>query len=325
MTDIAHACGVAASTVSRALSNPNRVRPETYEQIVQKAYELGYESASIPTQPRQRLARGTIALMLPNLSNPFNLDLIRGCQIQAQAAGFLQILVTSEESQQVETDWLRELSHTVDGIIVSSPRCSDEVLRHANSRVPLVVLNREIPGLSGVVIDTSVGMAQALEYLASLGHERVAYVRGPANSWSDMSRFETLSNAAGRLSVDIVPVGAYRPTLAAGAAAADAVALTDVTAAIFFNDTLAIGALGRFRQRGIRIPEEMSIIGCDDAFGAALAGPPLTTVTAAPEQTGRAITDMLLNHFTSHDVPRRIDRLGTYLTVRESTGPANRG
>ncbi|MFI5061143.1 MAG: substrate-binding domain-containing protein, partial [Actinomycetales bacterium] len=100
--------------------------------------------------------------------------------------------------------------------------------------------------------------------------------------------------------------------------------LTGVTASIFFNDTLAIGALGRFQQRGIRVPDELSVMGCDDIFGSSFTSPPLTTISASGEQAGRAITDMLLSRFTSKDRSHRLDRLPTHLTVRESTGPAAR-
>jgi Transcriptional regulators len=304
------------------MSNPNRVSPEMYERIVRKARELGYESAILP-ETHQRIARGTIALVLPNLTNPFNLDIIRGSQMQAQAAGFMQLIVTSDESEQVEADWLAELAVSVDGIVVSSPRSADAILQQAGERVPLVVLNREVPWLSGVLIDTPSGLAQSLDYLASLGHRRVAYVRGPATSWTDQARYRALRQAAARLEVELVPVGAFRPTLEAGAAAADAVALTKVTAAIFFNDTLAIGALGRVDRQGIRVPEDLSIVGCDDIFGSSFTNPPLTTITASGEQAGRAVTDMLLSSFTSKNTSHRLDRLATHLTVRESTGPAS--
>lgn len=321
LTEIANACGIAPSTVSRAMSNPNRVSPEMYERIVRKARELGYETAALP-EGRTRVTRGTIALLLPNLSNPFNFDLIRGSQLQAQAAGFMQLLVTSDESEQVEADWLTELAQSVDGIVVASPRSKDELLNQVGERVPLVVLNREVPWLSGVLIDTPSGMAQALDYLVSLGHRRIAYVRGPATSWSDQARYRALRSAASNHEVELKAVGAFHPTLSAGAAAADAVALAGVTAAIFFNDTLAIGALGRFEHRGIRVPEQMSVVGCDDIFGASFTSPPLTTVTASGEQAGRIITDMLLSNFTTRDRSHRLDRLPVHLTVRESTGPA---
>jgi DNA-binding LacI/PurR family transcriptional regulator len=292
-----------------------------YERIVRKARELGYESATLP-ESRSRISRGTIALLVPNLTNPFNLDLIRGCQVQAQAAGFMQLLVTSDESEQVEADWLVELSQSVDGIVIASPRSKDELLNQVGERIPVVVVNREVPWLSGVLIDTPSGLAQGLDYLVSLGHARIAYVRGPATSWTDEARYRALRAAAARYEVELVPVGAFRPTLSAGAAAADAVTLTRATAAIFFNDTLAIGALGRFQHRGIRVPQDISVIGCDDIFGSAFTSPPLTTVTASGEQAGRAATDMLLSIFTTRDRSHRVDHLPTHLTVRESTGPA---
>lgn len=321
LTEIARACGVAPSTVSRALSNPNRVSPQMYERVARKARELGYGSATLPEQ-RRRLARGTIALLLPNLTNPFLLDLLRGSQAQAQAAGFLPLIAASEESEQVEADLLEEFAHTVDGVVVASPRADDAVLAQMAERVPLVVLNREIPWVSGVLIDAASGMAQAFDYLVSLGHGRIAYVRGPAASWADNTRYRALEAAAQRHAATLVPVGAFRPTLAAGAAAADAVALADVTAAIFFNDTLAIGALGRFQQRGIVVPRDMSVVGCDDIFGASFTSPPLTTVTTSGEQAGRAVTDLLLSGFMAKSRVHRVDSLSTHLTVRESTASA---
>ncbi|GMA27214.1 LacI family DNA-binding transcriptional regulator [Arenivirga flava] len=321
LTEIAAACGVAPSTVSRALSNPNRVSPQMYERVARKARELGYGSAAMAEQ-RRRVARGTIALLLPNLTNPFLLDFIRGSQAQAQAAGFLPLLAASEESEQVEADLLDELAHSVDGIVVVSPRSDDALLAQIAERVPLVVLNRDVPWISGVLIDTAAGVAQAFEYLVSLGHERIAYVRGPATSWTDKARFAALEAVAERNAAELVAVGAFRPTLAAGAAAADAVALARVSAAIFFNDTLAIGALGRFQQRGITVPRDMSVVGCDDVFGASFTSPPLTTVTASGEQAGRAVTDLLLSGFMAKGRPHRLDSLATHLTVRESTAPA---
>ncbi|MFD0995667.1 DNA-binding LacI/PurR family transcriptional regulator [Pseudoclavibacter chungangensis] len=319
LTDIADACGVAPSTVSRALSNPNRVSPQMYERVVRKARELGYASAMIPAS-RTRTTRGTIALVVPNLTNPFNLDLIRGCQARAQAGGFLLLLVTSDDSEEVEGELLSELSDAVDGIVVASPRAPDAVLERVADRVPLVALNREAGALSGVVIDTPVGLVSALDYLVSLGHTHIAYVRGPGSSWLDRVRFGALKEAADRAAVCLLPVGAFRPTLAAGAAAADAVALADVTAAIFFNDALAIGALMRFAARGVAVPDDLSVIGCDDIFGASFTSPPLTTVSASGEQAGRATMDLLLGRFTTKDRSRRMDHLPSQLTVRESTG-----
>ncbi|GGO65597.1 LacI family transcriptional regulator [Microbacterium nanhaiense] len=320
LTEIAEACGIAPSTVSRAFSNPNRVSPAMYQRITSKAQEMGYSSALLPARD-DRLARGTIALILPNLTNPFNLDVIRGAQAQIRAASYLHLVVSTEESLAMEEQWLREMARTVDGIVVSSPRVDDDTLRSVSQTVPTVVINREAPGLSGVVIDTPEGLAQSLHYLHSLGHRRVAYVHGPHGSWTDRARFDALSEAASAHDVELIPVGRYQPTLANGAAAADAVALTHATACVFFNDVLAIGALDRFRQLGISVPQDLSVVGCDDIFGTSFSSPPLTTVTSPGETAARAAVDMLIGRFSTRDRTDRIDHISAHLTVRASTAP----
>lgn len=320
LTEIAEACGVVPSTVSRAFSNPNRVSPEMYERITSKAREMGYTSALLPAADN-RLARGTIALVLPNLTNPFNLDVTRGAQAQIRAASYLHLLVSTDESLTMEEQWLRELARTVDGIVISSPRVDDDVLRSVAQIAPTVMINREAPGLSGVVIDTPAGLGQAVQYLNSLGHERIAYVRGPHGSWTDRARHEAIAAASLESGVDLVAVGRYQPTLPNGAAAADAVVLTKATACIFFNDVLAIGALDRFRQLGVSVPEDISVVGCDDIFGASFSHPPLTTVSSPGESAGRAAVDLLIGRFSTRDRSDRIDHISAHLTVRASTGP----
>lgn len=323
LTEIAEALGVAPSTVSRALSNPSRVSPAMYERITSKAQAMGYTSAMLPSRD-DRLARGTIALVLPNLTNPFNLDVMRGAQAQIRAASYLHLVVSTEESLPMEEQWLLELARTVDGIVVSSPRVDDEALRAVSQMAPTVLINREAPGLSGVVIDTPEGLAQSLNYLHSLGHTRIAYVRGPHGSWTDSARFEAITAAAAEQGVDLVPVGRYQVTLANGAAAADAVALTKATACIFFNDVLAIGALNRFHQLGVSIPDDLSVVGCDDIFGASFSHPPLTTVASPGESAGRAAVDLLIGRFSTRDRSERVDHISAHLTVRSSTGPLRR-
>ncbi|MDN3312096.1 LacI family DNA-binding transcriptional regulator [Microbacterium oryzae] len=320
LTDIARACGVAPSTVSRALSNPGRVSAAMYELISTKAVEMGYASATLPQGPERR-ARGTIALVVPNLVNPFVHDLIRGSQAQAQAAGFLFLLVNTEESAHVELNWLKELSKTVDGVVLASPRGSETTLRSIGDATPLTIINREVPGISSVVIDTPSSSVEALHYLASLGHRRIAYVRGPQSSWTDHARITALEAAVKEMEVELLPIGAFHPSLSAGAAAADAVALSGATGALFFNDTLAIGAMMRFRQRGVDVPEKISVVGCDDIAAAETSSPPLTTVTASGERAGRAATELLIGQFTARTPRPRTERLAAHLTVRDSTGP----
>lgn len=321
LTDIARACNLAPSTVSRALSNPGRVNSQTYDRIVRTARELGYH-ADFDDNSSSRFIRGTIALLVTSLTNPFTLDLIRGCHAQAQSAGYFFLLVSSEESVQLELDWVRELRQTVVGMILASPRSDSEDLRLGNSSTPMVLTNREVSWVSSVMMDTPAGMRQALRYLVSLGHERIAYVRGPADSWIDQARYEALEEESRLAGVSLESVGAYSPSVAAGAAAADAVVLTDATSVVFFNDLLALGALHRFAEIGVSVPEEISIIGCDGFFGDELVAPRLTTVAAFGEQLGRSAAELLISHMSNPEKPHQSLKLPSQLIVRESTAPA---
>ncbi|WP_116953555.1 LacI family DNA-binding transcriptional regulator [Jiangella endophytica] len=320
IADVARTVGVATSTVSRALNQPGRISDELRDRIVAAAATLGYH----PNPQARSLTSGrtqSIALLVPDITNPFFFGLIRGAQAQARARGHRHVLVDTEESAEVEALTLAELPASVDGIVLAAARLTDAELTAAAGRVPLVLVNREVPGLRSVVMDTAAGALQALDHLVSLGHRSVAYVAGPATSWSSRKRWRALQRTARRLGVDCVRIGPFPPTMAAGAAAADAVVHHRVTGALFFNDLLAIGALRRFAERGIRVPDDLSVVGCDDIFGADFCRPPLTTLTTPVEQTGRVAVDMLLSTPTVGEPVRAGQTLPTHLTIRESTGP----
>jgi LacI family transcriptional regulator len=267
-----------------------------------------------------------MALLVPDVTNPYFFDLIRGTQAQARARGYRQLLADTEESAEVEAGHLAELPSSVDGIVLAASRLSDSELARAAERVPIVLINREVPGLPCVVMDTPMGIVQALDHLVSLGHRSVAYLAGPASSWSSRRRWRALQQAARRLGMASHRIGPFSPTVQAGAAAADAAVHHRVTACVFFNDLLAIGALRRFAERGIGVPEEMSVVGCDDIFGADFCHPALTTLTAPIEQAGRVATDMLLTRIQDQGADlapsRQRETLPPHLTIRSSTGPA---
>lgn len=130
--------------------------------------------------------------------------------------------------------------------------------------------------------------------------------------------------SARRLGVQAGRTAAVAPKITSGAAAADALLNSGATAAIAFNDLLAIGMLVRLRERNVSVPGEVSIVGCDDTFGADFCNPPLTTLTGPIEEAGRVAVSMLLSRLSplSPQAPRRSVLLPTHLTVRDSTGRA---
>ena len=323
INDIAEATGYAPSTVSRALSRPGRVNAATRARIEEVARSLDY----VPNTQARALTSGrteTIAVLVSDVTNPFYFGLIRGTQQQLKAAGYAHLLIDSENSGDLERQMLIRMRQSIDGAILAASRLSDRALAQLASELPLVAINRTVRGVQNVVIDSPSGIAQAAEHLISLGHREIAYAGGPSNSWANEARWRALSAAASRHGLPVRRLGPFHASRMSGSSAADALLNTGVTACIAFNDLLAIGMLGRLRERGVGVPSQISIVGCDDIFGADFCHPTLTTLTAPIEQAGRVAVSMLLSRLQSlpPGVPSGRVLLPTHLTVRESTGPA---
>jgi DNA-binding LacI/PurR family transcriptional regulator len=313
---VAERAGVATSTVSRALSNPHRVSAGTRRRVEEVARELGYV-APHPTRTR------AVALLVADIRNPFYFDVIRGTQRQLRAADYTQVLLDTEESAELESDLIERLRPAIDGVILSASRLSDRAIAVLARTLPLVVLNRHVPGVPTVVMDTGSGMAQALEHLVSLGHRDIVYLAGPERSWANAARWRALTDAAAQYGITPRKLGPFAPVRESGTAAADALVNSGATAAIAFNDLLAIGMLERLAERGIHVPEQLSIVGCDDIFGADFCSPSLTTVATPIEQAGRAAVTLLLGALESRAGSGRDGvLLPTHLVVRNSTGTA---
>jgi len=282
------------------------------------ATELGYS----PNPQARSLTSGrtqSLALLIPGATNPYFFDLIRGTQAEAKTRGYRHMLVDTEASAENEATALAELSRVVDGVVLTGSRLSDSRLLDVSQRIPLVVVNREIEGVQSVVVDTSAAVTQALNYLVSLGHTRTVFLAGPTGSWSSERRWEALERAAADLAVECVRIGPFTD-MQSGPAAADAALHHGATACLFFNDMLAIGALKRFAERGVAVPKDISVVGCDDIFGADFCHPPLTTLTAPIDQVARIATDMLLPRLLGLAQGRQREKVSAHLTVRQSTG-----
>ncbi|MCI9889517.1 LacI family DNA-binding transcriptional regulator [Micrococcales bacterium 31B] len=322
LQDIAHRTGYATSTVSRALSNPGRVNRHTREIILAAAKELDYT----PNHQARALTSGrshAIAVLVSDITNPFYFDIIRGTQQQLKAVNYMQLLVNTEESGETEALTINSLRHSADGAILTASRLTDQQLVALAQRMPVVTINRLAPGIPSVVIDTPAGTDQALDHLVSLGHRHIMYISGPDSSWSNERRWQRLTRSAEKHGVSLERSRNYSPHAHSGAAAADAVLNSNATACIAFNDLIAIGMLERFRERGVSVPGDISVVGCDDIFGANFCNPPLTTITAPIEKAGRVAVSIMMAGINPHSLtPSRSVALQTHLTIRASTGPA---
>lgn len=169
--DVAKVAGVSPSTVSRAFSRPGRVSARTAQHVRQIAADLGYRSEEIfppPAPTRTQL----IGMAVSDITNPFYFPIIRGGERAAAEAGFTLVLTDADECEQTERESLKRALPVVDGIVIARTRLSDTDLRSIGRNVPVVVLNRPVPGLNSVIPDTDRAVRRAVEHLASLGHRK---------------------------------------------------------------------------------------------------------------------------------------------------------
>jgi len=313
--DIATATGVAVSTVSRVFTDPDRVSPATVTTVLEAAQRLGYRRSATRDHSK------TAIVMLQGITNPYLAAVATGIERQLRTAGCAMTLSLTEESADLEHAQLRGHVTRGDGFIVAARHLCDDELRAFAAATPLVLFNREIEGISSVVVDTDAGTHQIIEHLAALGHERIVYASGPQYSWSEHQRWSGLVAAAEASDIQLTRVGPYLPSLAQGTVAAEAALAHSPTAVIAFNDEIAIGLMNRLRMRGVDVPGDISVIGFDDSFGADFCQPPLTTVGGAADHAGRLAADTLLALIAGGDAGTQ-HRVEASLVLRQSTAHA---
>lgn len=322
--DVARVAGVAPSTVSRTFARPGRVNAETAARVRAVAEELGYRANPIAralTTSRTQI----LALMVSDVANPFYAELIRGAQNAASEEGYLILLADAQESPGVERSTLERLIPVVEGIVIGSSRMSDSGLRTIAKQIPLVVLNRELTDVPSVVTDNVAGMRAAVGHLHDLGHTSITYVAGPEASWADGARWRALRDAALELGVHTHRIGPFPPTFEGGLSCGDALLAHLPTAAVCYNDLVAIGVVATLRRAGIRVPYDVSVVGFDDILTSRLVSPPLTTVASPMRYMGAtAVRNLLALTRGAHATSGRAFVMPVKLRVRGSTGQRRR-
>jgi LacI family transcriptional regulator, repressor for deo operon, udp, cdd, tsx, nupC, and nupG len=322
--DVARAAGVAPSTVSRAFSRPGRVNATTAERIRQVADELGYRTNPL-ARALSTAHTGMIAVMVSDVANPFYAEVIRGAQTAAAEAGCTILLADAQESGTRERAALERLLPTVDGVVLAGTRMSDSAIRMIAKQKPVIVLNRAVVDVPSVVTDNASGARRAVEHLAGLGHESLAYAAGPEASWADAKRWQSLRDAAGDLDLRIRRLGPFSPDLRGGLSAAEALADQPATAVVAYNDQVAIGLVRGLTALGQHVPQDVSVVGFDNIDAAGLVTPGLTTIAAPLRVEGRSAVEHLMA-IIDGAAPRvgRSMVLPVRLVVRESTGQRSR-
>lgn len=316
---VAEASVVSVSTVSRAFTHPEMLRPETVAMIRAVAERLGY----VGNHAARALSTGrfgNIAVLVPDVANPFFPPLVRRIEAIAENAGVAVFLGDSDESPEREWALTQRLSMQTDGFILVSSRLDETKIRSLSQRSQVVLVNREVEGIPQVLIDATGGITEAVTHLEKLGHRRLVYLAGPKQSWSDQQRRNVIAAASARsgVAVEIVELG--RPSFDSGRDAVTFLVDGKATAVIAFDDVVASGVLAGLALRGVDVPRDFSVIGCDDTL-AAVPYPALTTISAAAVRAGEAAARILLDTLSGRPAATRVV-IPTHLVTRSSTGVA---
>lgn len=320
--DVARACGVAPSTVSRAFSRPGRVSAETHAKVMAAARELGYRMGA-PAAQEAGARHGRLAVELPDITNPFFAEVIRGMQEAAHEADYLLLLVDSVESHDRERTSLQRALGAVDGIVLCGTRMSDAAVVQLRKQRPVVVLNRAVVGIDSLTPDYGDAMVQIAEHLRASGARSIMYVAGPVNSWSNSERWRALRAAAEARGMAARRIGPFAPTAGGGEAAYERLRGRLPDAVIAYNDLIAMGFLVSALRDGVDVPGRLSVIGHDDIPMARLVGRGLTTVATPKLAQGHAAVTHLVSAVerpSQHPRPVQAS-LPVKLVVRGSSGP----
>nr|WP_166350109.1 LacI family DNA-binding transcriptional regulator [Phytoactinopolyspora limicola] len=320
LADIARATGLSPSTVSRALSDPDKVNAQTRERVRKVARDMGY----VPNQVARSLTSGQsdlIGLIVPDIANPFFPPIIKAVQARATARGKTVLIADVDEHAADEIRRAEVMRKRVDGLIVVSPRTPDDRLGELAALTPIVFVNREVPGAASVLVDNDDGMFEAVEHLAALGHPAIGYLNGPRRSWSNTQRQTAVRKACSDVGVELVEFGPFEPQIQAGVRAADLVSAANITAVIAYDDMIALGLMARLNERGVKVGQDISVIGIDDSPMSSMAYPTLTSIHVPGAEAGAAAVDLVLDLANTSDAAPSLVQLETRLIVRGSTSP----
>ena len=321
--EVARAAGVAASTVSRAFSRPSRVNCYTAERIFAAAREVGYPFEE-PVRPTRHGTR-SLAVVVADITSPFCSQIIRGAHEAAEEFGFTILLSHARGDGRLEREWTERDLVGVEGVLLAGSRMSQDAIRMLAKQRPLVMLDRRVPGVPCVVNDIAGGIRRAVQHLAELGHTSVTYVAGPEASWADGMRWVALMEACHQLELRFHRVGPCNvPTVRAGCDAAVEVLAQGSAAVIAYNDVMAVGVIKGMRSAGVRVPEDVSVIGFDNVVVSEIVEPELTTVAAPYRTMGTTGVKNLIAAVGGKTQSHGPIVLPVKLVVRGSTGQRRR-
>lgn len=339
MKDVAKIAGVSPITVSRVISSPEQVKPATRAKVMRAIEELNFKPNSI-ARSLVTNRTDTIGLLLSNIANPYYPEFILGLETMARSLGKNVIICNAKDYETASQNLELLLEKRVDGIVITSIEFDslklqekfhahlEELVNLKQKNIPIVLMdpNPRSTILSCIEVDNYLAGRIAMNHLCELGHKRIAHisVERDANVWIERLRAYKDAHQKNDLEFDTARVEliSSENVKTAEEAAKRLLQLNPRPTAIFAgNDLLAVGAIHAAHRLGIKIPEELSIIGIDGINIGDQIFPRLTTVTHPQNKVGEAAAQLLVKKINGHDDNSNIT-LKPALLVRESTAKA---
>ena len=334
LSDIAKLAGVAPMTVSRVVNGNGYVGQEMRRKIEKVIADLQYSPNRL-TRSLKGTAINVIGVLLPDLANPFSAALARGIEDALAARAYYAFVITADRNSQREDAAIQAFSdHRVGGVVLAT-RCSaldpTALGALARDRFPVVVVGPDFTGdyINHVTARYRDGGFQAAEHLIRLGRRRIAWVGSGADDSWPLLRFRGYVDALERHGLRVDPELAVGPArrvtwctqLDGYQCMSRLLDLPNPPDAVFArNDFAAFGALHAMHERGVKVPDDIAIVGFDNVSMAAYAAPPLTTVNQFAFEQGKAAGNMVLDKIEVPDLPSREEQFPCELVIRQSSG-----
>ena len=326
MQEVAFRAGVAPSSVSRVLSRHPNVSDVMRHRVLDAVAALGYEP-DLLAQALRRGATMTVGFAVGNISNPVLAEIVFGAETHLRQAGYSMLLTNSMGQPESDAENIRLLAQRrVDGMLISlaSEVWPSTIEAAKRAMLPFVLVERDLRvdgQASAVLSNHEIGIASAVRHLASFGHRRVALVNGPMEVLPARARAAALRKAAKQFGIDsVVRSGDFSSEHGERATSALLSQVDLPTAIISGSNQILVGVLRAVRRAGLRVPQDVSLVTCDEVPLAEFLDPPLATIERDRFKMGTIAAALLLELFSGSRP--RIQRVPTTYIPAESVGPA---
>jgi LacI family transcriptional regulator len=332
LQDVANLAGVSASTVSRVLNNHPYVTEETSARVVAAMKKLNYSPSRVAQQLRTHTSQ-IIGLILSDISNPFFTSVIRGIQDVAYRNGFSLIVCNSDEDPERERAYVEILlAERVAGVIIAPALDASPAYGPLfEAGVPVVCVDRPLDGYDAdtALVDNVKGASEATSHLIGLGHTRIGLISGPLTITTGLRRQEGYVKALAEHNLPVDPGLMVEGDFDYDSGHRGALALLQLedppTALFVGNNLMTLGALNAVHAIGLRIPDDIAVVGFDDMPWAPSLNPPLTAVSQPTYELGERSAELLLQRVRERSLPVRQIVLEPVLVVRDSCGAGKAG